>query len=72
MPATIRRRIFLSSRLLSKNIKFKVYRTVILPIVLCGCKTLSLILREECKLRVFENRILRSMFGPKRDELTWL
>ena len=44
------------------------YRTIILPVVLCGCETWSLILREESRLRVFENRILRWVFGPKRDE----
>jgi len=59
----------LSSRLLSKNLKNKVYRTIILP-VLYGCETWSLTLREECRLRVFENRVLRRMFGPKRGEVT--
>ena len=60
----------LSSRLLSKNLKIKIYRTVILPVVLCGCETWSLTLREERKLRVFENRVLRKIFGPRRDEVT--
>jgi hypothetical protein len=60
----------LSSRLLSKNLKIKVYRTIILPVVLYGCETWSLILREEHRLRVFENRVLRRAFGPKRDEVT--
>ena len=60
----------LSSRLLSKNLKIKIYRTVILPVVLYGCKTSSLTLREERKLRVFENRVLRRIFGPRRDEVT--
>jgi hypothetical protein len=41
-----------------------------LPVVLYGCETWSLTLREECKLRVFENRVLRRIFGPKRDEVT--
>jgi hypothetical protein len=50
----------LSSRLLSKNIKIKIYRNIILPIVLYECKTWSLTLREECRLRVFENRVLRT------------
>jgi hypothetical protein len=48
----------------------KIYRTVILPVVLYGCETWSLILREECRLRVFENRVLRRVFGPRRDEVT--
>jgi len=61
---------FLSSRLLSKNLKIKIYRTIILPVVLYGCKTWSLTLREERRLRVFENRVLRKVFGPKRDEVT--
>jgi len=59
----------LSSRLLSKHTKFKIYRTIILPIVLYGCETWSLILREERRLRVFENSMLRRIFGPKRDEV---
>jgi len=57
----------LSSRLLSKNLKIKIYR--ILPIVLYGCETWSLTLREERKLRVFENVVLRRIFGPLRDEV---
>ena len=62
----------LSSSLLSKKLKIKIYtrRTIILPVVLYGCETLSLTLREECRLRVFENRVLRRVFGPKRDEVT--
>jgi len=60
----------LSSRLLSKNIKIKIYRTIILPVVLYGCETWSLTLREERKLRVFENMVLRIIFGPRRDEVT--
>ena len=60
----------LSSRLLSKNLKTKIYRTIILPVVLYGCETLSLTLREERRLRVFENRVPRRIFGPKRDEVT--
>ena len=55
-----------SSRLLSKNYKIKIYKTIILPVVLYGCETWSLTLREESRLRVFEN--LRQIFGPKRDE----
>jgi hypothetical protein len=60
----------LSSRLLSRNVKVKIYKTIILPVVLYGCETWSLTLREEHKLRVFENRVLRRIFGPKRDEVT--
>jgi len=63
-------RIFFSSSLLSKNLKIKVYRTIILPVVLNGCETWSLTLREEHRLRVFENRVLRRVFGPKRDKVT--
>ena len=60
----------LSFRLLSKNLKIKIYRTIILPVVLYGCATWSLTLREERKLRVFENMVLRGIFGPRRDEVT--
>src|SRR5215475_6099359 len=60
----------LSSRLLSKNLKIKIYRTIIQPVVLYGCETWSLTLREEHRLRVFENRVLRRVFVPKRDEVT--
>ena len=60
----------LSSSLLSKKLKIKIYRTIILPVVLYGCETWSLTLREECRLRAFENRVLRRVFGPKREELT--
>ena len=60
----------LSSSLLSKNIKIKIYRTIILHFVLYGRGNWLLILREECRLRVFENRVLRRIFGPKRDEVT--
>ena len=60
----------LSSSLLSKNLKIKIYRTVILPVVLYGCETWLLTLREERSLRVYENRVLRRIFGPKRNEVT--
>jgi len=60
----------LSSRLLSKNVKIEIYRIIILPVVLYGCENWSLKLREERRLRVFENRVLRRVFGPKRDEVT--
>jgi hypothetical protein len=59
----------LSSRLLSRNLTVKIYATIILPIVLYGCKTWSLTLREKHKLRGFENKVLRRIFGPKRDEV---
>jgi hypothetical protein len=60
----------LSSSLLSKTLKIKKYRTIILPVVLYGCETWSLTLREERRRRVFKNRVLRRVFGPKRDEVT--
>jgi len=60
----------LSYSLLSKNIKVKIYRNKNLPLVLYGCQTWSLILRAERRLRVFENRVLRGIFGPKGDEGT--
>jgi hypothetical protein len=50
-----------------KNVKIRIYRTIILPVVLYGCEARSLILREKHKLRVFENRVLRRIFGAKRD-----
>jgi len=56
--------------LLSKNLKIKIYRTIILPVVLYGCETWSLILKEERRLRVFENRVLRRVFGSRREEVT--
>jgi len=60
----------LSSSFLSKQLKIKIYRTIIQPVVLYGCETWSVTLREERRLRVFENRVLRRIFGPKRDEVT--
>ena len=60
----------LSSSLLPKNIKSKIYGTIILPVVLYGCATWSLTMREERRLRAFENRVLRRIFGPKRAEVT--
>ena len=59
----------LSSSLLSKNVNIKIRRTIILPVVLYGCVKWSLTLREECRLRVLNNRVLRRTFGPKRDEV---
>jgi hypothetical protein len=60
----------LSSCLLSRNVKVKIYKTVVLPVVLYGCETGSVTLREEFRLRVFESRVIRRIFGPKRDEIT--
>jgi hypothetical protein len=54
---------------LSRNIKVKTYKTIILPVVLCGCETWFLTSREEHRLRVFENRVLRRIFGHKRDNV---
>ena len=59
----------LSSSLLSKNIKIKIHRTIILSVVLYGCNTWSLMLREVHRLKVYENRVLRRIFGPRRDEV---
>jgi len=60
----------LSSRLLSKNLKIKIYRIITLPVALYGCEAWSLTLREERKLGVFENMVLRRIFGTRRDEVT--
>ena len=60
----------LISRLLSQNLNIKRYRTIILPVVSYGCKTWSLTLREERKVRVYENMVLKRIFGPRRDEVT--
>jgi hypothetical protein len=60
----------LSSRLLSKNLKIRIYKTIILSVVLYGCESWSLILREEHRLGVFENRVLRRIFRPKSDKVT--
>jgi hypothetical protein len=56
------------THLLSRNVKVKIYKIVILPVVLYGCETWSLTLREEHRLRMFEKRVLRRIFGPRRDE----
>jgi hypothetical protein len=53
-----------------ENLKIRIYRTIVLPIVLYGCETWSLTLKEERRLRLFENSVLRRIFGPKRDEVT--
>jgi hypothetical protein len=60
----------LSSCLLFRNVKVKIYKTVILPVVFYGCETWSLTLKEEQRLKVFENRVLRRIFRPNRDEVT--
>jgi hypothetical protein len=60
----------LPSRLLSKNAEIRILKTIILPVVPYGYETWSLTLREEHRLRVYENRVLRRIFGPKRDEVT--
>jgi hypothetical protein len=54
----------------AKNLKIRIYKTIILPVVLYGCETWSLALREEHRLGVFENRVLRRIFGPKIDEVS--
>jgi hypothetical protein len=59
-----------SPQLPSKNVKITIYKATLLPVILYGCETWSLALREEHKLRVFENTVLRRIFGPKRDEVT--
>ena len=59
----------LSSSLLPRNLKIKIYRTIILPTVLYGCDTSSLTLTGECRLRVFEDRVLRRIFGPRRSKV---
>lgn len=60
----------LKSKLLSKNVKVRIYRTIILPVILYGCETWALTKVEENRFRVFENRVLRKIYGPKRDEET--
>jgi hypothetical protein len=67
MLATIRFRVFF---LLSRNVKVKIYKTIILAVALYGCETWSITLREKHGLRVFENRVLRTIFGPKRGYVT--
>jgi hypothetical protein len=67
MLATIRSITF--CLLLSKNTKIRTHKTKILPVVLYGCETWSLTLREERRLRVYENSVLRRIFGPKREEV---
>jgi hypothetical protein len=57
--------------LVFKNIKIKIYKTITLPVILYGCETWCLTLREERRVRVFEKRVLMRIFGPRRDEVTW-
>jgi hypothetical protein len=59
---------FLFSRLLSKNIKIRIHKTIVLPVVLYCIETWSLTLRDEYRLRMFEKKMLRRIFGPKRDK----
>ena len=61
----------LSTSLLPKNLKIKIFRIIILPAVLYGWETWSITLRDEPRLRVFENKVVRRIFGPKMDEVTW-
>jgi len=68
MLAIIQCRILFAS-LLSKNVKIKTYRTIILPVVLYGCEAWSFTLREERRLRAFENRVLKRIIGPKREKV---
>ena len=56
--------------MISRKLKLKIYRTVILPVILHGCESWSTTLADEQKLRVFENKVLRKIYGPKRDEMT--
>jgi hypothetical protein len=60
-----------SSSLLSKNTKFEIYKTIILPVFLYGCQNCTLTLREERRFKALENRVLRTIFGPKREEANW-
>jgi hypothetical protein len=57
------------SSLLPKNLKIKIHRIITLPVVLCGCESWSLTLKEECRLRVFLNTVLKRIFGPKRNDV---
>jgi hypothetical protein len=69
MLATIRFRAFCLLVCSQKNLKIRIYKTIILPLVLYGCETWSLTLREEHRLRVFVNRVLRRIFGLKRNDV---
>jgi hypothetical protein len=70
MPANILfSKYRLSSPFLSKYLKIEIYKSIVLPLVLYGCETCTLTLREEHKLRVSENKVLRRIFGPEREEV---
>jgi hypothetical protein len=69
MLVIIQYRIFYVVIFLPKNVKINIHRIIILPVVLYGCEIWSLTLKEKSRLRVFENRVLRRIFGPKRDEI---
>ena len=69
MLAIIRCRIFCLPVCYPKKVKIKIYRIILLSVVLYGCETWSFMLREECRLWIFENKVLRRIFGPKRDEV---
>jgi hypothetical protein len=70
MLATIRSRTYSLLVFCLRNVKIRIYKNIILPVVLYGCETWSPTLTEKHRLRVFENRVLRWIFGPKRDEET--
>ena len=70
MLAVIRCRIVMSFSLLFKNVKIKIHRTITLPFILYGFETLSLTSREEHRLKVFEDEVLRKIFRPRRNEVT--
>jgi hypothetical protein len=67
---TIRSRTFCLLNFCPKKVKIRIYKIIILSVVLHGCETWSLTLKEEHRLEVFENRVLRRIFGPRRDEVT--
>ena len=70
MLAIIRCRIFFFQFYIKKNVNIKIYKIIILPVVLYGCETWSMTLRKERRLRVCGNRVLRKIFGPKKDKVT--
>jgi hypothetical protein len=70
MLATIGSRVFCLPACCLEMVKVKICITIMLSVVLCGCETWSLVLREDHRLRVFVNRVLRRIFGPKKDEVT--
>jgi dolichol kinase len=70
MLSTIQSRTFCLLFCCQKKVKIVIYKSIILPVVLYGCETCSPTLREEHRMRVFENRVLRKIFGPKRNKVT--